>query len=232
MKCEIISIFFREQTPWILNFKISSEKLPLNVPFRYRNLLQPLNCNPLSTIDENNSNTSMLQLFLYKCTKQPWRFNYLFRYSSFYLPCLEVEVLAVFLEDPPAYPEGLPCLVAALVVFHLQVVHLWDKKDHKCYFSCNRLSTSKNVEIEAYSRRTNFACTTYFLENHQVVRLDQTVRLVELPGVVHAFFDFGSALEILLGLLHLGSTVVLLVHSLLEALAVFDLCTQNECSTL
>ena len=182
----------------------------------------------------------MLQLFLYKYTKQPWRFNYFFwttnwgmldctcvKYNSFYLPCLEVEVLAVFLEDPLAYPEGLPCLVAALVVFHLQVVHLWDKKDHKCYFSCNRLSTSKNVEIEAYSRRTNFACTTYFLENHQVVRLDQTVRLVELPGVVHAFFDFGSALEILLGLHHLGSTVVLLVHSLLEALAVFDLCTQN-----
>ena len=150
------------------------------------------------------------------------------KYNSFYLPCLEVEVLAVFLEDPLAYPEGLPCLVGVLGVFHLQVVHLSDKKYQKGYFSCNRLSMSKNVESEAYSR-TNFACTTYFLENHQVVHLDQTVRLVELPGVVHAFFDFGSALEILLGLLHLGSTVVLLVHSLLEALAVFDLCTQNEC---
>ena len=31
MKCEIISIFFREQTLWIFNFKISSEKLLLNV---------------------------------------------------------------------------------------------------------------------------------------------------------------------------------------------------------
>ena len=45
-------------------------------------------------------------------------------YNSFYLPCLEVEVLAVFLEDLLAYPEGLPCLVEVLEVFHLQVVHL------------------------------------------------------------------------------------------------------------
>ena len=86
---------------------------------------------------------------------------------------------------------------------------------------------SKNVEIEAYSRRTHISCTTYFLESHQVARLDQKVHLVELPGVVHAFFDFGSVLEILLGLLHLGSTVVLLVHSLLGVLVVFDLYMQN-----